>query len=74
MSSVRISQPRLAQEQRWIVALAERIAARWPKTRVLLVSGHTQDAALLGVPSLAFLHKPFSRDELARAVRRVLDV
>jgi len=54
-------------------ALAERIALRWPRVRVLLVSGYANDATLPSGAAAAFLHKPFSRDELARAVRAAID-
>jgi CheY-like chemotaxis protein len=59
------------------VALAERVAAERPHVRVLFISGYTSQVcvpadALNGEPR-AFLQKPFSLDELARAVRDVLD-
>jgi CheY-like chemotaxis protein len=55
--------------------LADRLASVHPETRVLFTSGHTEEAidqhgAL--DDSLAFLHKPFAPDTLARAVRQVL--
>jgi two-component system cell cycle sensor histidine kinase/response regulator CckA len=59
------------------VALAERVVAERPDVRVLFMSGYTSEAcvpegALKGKPC-AFLHKPFSLDVLARAVRELLD-
>jgi len=56
--------------------LAERLAASHAETRVLYMSGYTDDAVVLhGVlaADVAFLQKPFTTDALARAVREVLD-
>ncbi len=56
-------------------ALAERLAATIPDAKVLYVSGYTDDAVLRhGVRSreVAFLQKPFTRADLARAVRAAL--
>jgi PAS domain S-box-containing protein len=56
--------------------VAERVTALRPGTRVLFVSGYTDDAvARHGVQGegLAFLQKPFMPDALARKVREVLD-
>ena len=47
-----------------------------PGLAVLLMSGYVEDDFVRHgvVPDeVAFLHKPFSLDELARAVRKVLD-
>jgi PAS domain S-box-containing protein len=58
------------------VALAEELERQSSRTRVLLVSGYTNDARLeagMRLAALPFLHKPFTRDELARAVRNALD-
>ncbi len=58
-------------------ALAERLASIRPETRVLFMSGHTDDALLRhGVVERgeAFLAKPFAADTLGRKVRQVLDV
>jgi DNA-binding NarL/FixJ family response regulator len=55
--------------------LAERVVSLRPRTRVMFVSGHTQDAiGHHGVldESLVFLHKPFSMEVLATKVREVL--
>jgi PAS domain S-box-containing protein len=56
--------------------LAEQVARRWPHIRVLLVSGYSDDSRGVGpleARGVRFLEKPFSRDELARAVRLALD-
>ncbi len=56
--------------------LAERLSAQRPDTRVLYVSGHTEDAVLShGVQAgeMAFLQKPFRADTLARKIRQLLD-
>jgi PAS domain S-box-containing protein len=57
-------------------ALAERVASLRPATRVLFMSGYTQDAALrsaVGRTGVGFLPKPFAPMELLAAVRRMLD-
>ena len=56
--------------------LAGAVAASRPGTRVLFMSGYTDDVLVhQGVESSAadFLHKPFTLDALARKVREVLD-
>jgi CheY-like chemotaxis protein len=56
--------------------LARRLAESRPDTRVLYVSGYTDDAIVrhgMLEPGLAFLQKPFTPDVLARKVREVLD-
>jgi DNA-binding response OmpR family regulator len=56
--------------------LAERLVAQRPETRVLYVSGYTDEAVVIhGVRAseVAFLQKPFSRKHLIRRVREVLD-
>jgi CheY-like chemotaxis protein len=56
--------------------LARRLAASRPETKVLYVSGYTDDAIVrhgMLDPGLAFLQKPFTPDSLARKVREVLD-
>src|SRR5207244_4922362 len=58
--------------------LSDRIRATTPKTKVLFMSGYTDDAlALHGVlelePELLFLEKPFSPSRLARKVRETID-
>jgi CheY-like chemotaxis protein len=55
--------------------LAEQLAKLRPTTKVLYVSGYTDDAIIQhGVlePGLAFLQKPFTREALARKLREVL--
>jgi CheY-like chemotaxis protein len=56
--------------------LARRLAELRPDTKVLYVSGYTDDAIVrhgMLEPGLAFLQKPFTPDVLARKVREVLD-
>jgi two-component system cell cycle sensor histidine kinase/response regulator CckA len=56
--------------------LVDRFAKLRPKTKVLFMSGYTDDAIVRhGVlrPGTAYLQKPFSPDTLARKVREVLD-
>jgi PAS domain S-box-containing protein len=57
-------------------AVAERIAKLRPRTKVLFVSGYSEDAvARHGVrqPEVAFLQKPFTPSSLAGKVRQMLD-
>jgi PAS domain S-box-containing protein len=56
--------------------LAERLRARLPNLRCLYMSGYTADViAHQGVvaPDVQFVQKPFSAEQLARAVRAALD-
>jgi CheY-like chemotaxis protein len=56
--------------------LARRLAVVRPDTKVLYVSGYTDDAIVhhgMLEPGLNFLQKPFSPATLARRVREVLD-
>jgi PAS domain S-box-containing protein len=57
--------------------LAERLVTTRPETRVLYSSGYADDAVfkygMLG-PDSAFLEKPFTRDDLVRKVREILDL
>jgi two-component system, cell cycle sensor histidine kinase and response regulator CckA len=56
--------------------LAEHMKTTHPRTRVLYMSGYTDDAILRhGVieETAAFMEKPYSPDALARKVREVLD-
>jgi len=56
--------------------LCDQIKRRAPKTRVLLMSGYTDDALVQNgvlTNELAFLEKPFSPGQFARKVREVLD-
>jgi PAS domain S-box-containing protein len=57
-------------------ALAEAVAAERPETKVLFMSGYTDDAIILHrvlEPGMHFLEKPFSPPALARKVREALD-
>jgi len=56
--------------------LAQQLQAKFPGLKRLFVSGYTENViAHHGVlePGVFFLQKPFSKDELACALRRVLD-
>jgi PAS domain S-box-containing protein len=56
--------------------LASRLAPERPETRVLFMSGYTEEAvATHGVfdPGSKFLEKPFTPDSMARKVREMLD-
>ena len=55
--------------------LARTLRRRAPALRVLLMSGYSADALREGqdVPGSEFVPKPFTPDELARRVRRLLD-
>jgi YesN/AraC family two-component response regulator len=57
--------------------LAEKMALLYPDTKVLFMSGYTEHAVTAhGVLEAGtfLLQKPFTRDELARKVREVLDM
>ena len=55
--------------------LAEAVLARWPATRVVFMSGYSQDAIIhdgrLDTGTL-LLSKPFRKKELAQIVRQAL--
>jgi CheY-like chemotaxis protein len=56
--------------------LAERLSSRRPETRILFVSGFTDDTVVRhGVldEGVAFLQKPFTLESLSRTVRQVLE-
>jgi CheY-like chemotaxis protein len=56
--------------------LAERLAITRPETKVLYTSGYIDDTAVRNDvlnPDRAFLEKPFTRDDLVRKVRELLD-
>ena len=56
--------------------LAEQLSTQQPKTKVVYMSGYTEDTFLHQVglpPSTAFLQKPFSPALLARKIRETLD-
>ncbi len=52
-------------------ALADAVAQRWPKTRIVYMSGYTGDAAMDA--GIVLLGKPFDKSELAQTVRHALD-
>lgn len=56
--------------------LAERLISRRPRTKVLYISGYTDDGVVRhGVlqSEIAFLKKPFTQDALTQKVRELLD-
>jgi FixJ family two-component response regulator len=56
--------------------LTQKLTARRPGLKVIYMSGYTDEAIVQhGVlqPGIAFLHKPFTSDVLARKIRDVLD-
>ena len=56
--------------------LAKEIRRRWPRTALLFTSGYTRDVwddTELGPESSNLLAKPFTANDLLRAVRRILD-
>ena len=55
--------------------LAKKVVARRPSTKVLYLSGYTEDAVVTQgalSPGTAFLQKPFTLQNLAKKVREVL--
>jgi len=58
-------------------ALAQRVAERWPRVKIVLTSGfpETNVSETFGAvaPTIRLLSKPYRRDELARAIREALD-
>ena len=57
-------------------ALADEVARRWPKTRIVFMSGYTENAVVhhgrLDADVL-LLSKPFRKAELAEILRQALD-
>jgi FixJ family two-component response regulator len=56
--------------------LADRMKQSRPDTKILFVSGYSDDAiSRQGIlePGFAFLEKPFTAEGLARKIREVLD-
>jgi two-component SAPR family response regulator len=56
--------------------LTSRLIALRPALKVVYMSGYTEETIVHhGVlnPGIAFLHKPFTADGLARKIREVLD-
>jgi len=56
------------------VALAAEAAVRRPGIRVLFMSGYSEDQVEVPAHGVEYLRKPFTPDELAAEVRRVLDI
>jgi PAS domain S-box-containing protein len=57
-------------------ALADEISRRWPGTKVLFMSGYTENAIVHHGridPGVRLLSKPFRKIDLARALREVLE-
>jgi CheY-like chemotaxis protein len=55
--------------------LAQRLAPIRPNMRVLYISGYADHEAVtraLGDPTVAYLHKPFGPNELARKVAEMM--
>ena len=56
--------------------LAAGLQERWPRLKVILMSGYTEDEAVrtgVGAGAIRFLQKPFDMTRLAREVRAALD-
>jgi CheY-like chemotaxis protein len=56
--------------------LAEEAARRWPRMRIVFMSGYTEDAVIHNgrlAPGVLLLGKPFRRAELAQMLRQALD-
>jgi PAS domain S-box-containing protein len=55
--------------------LADQVVQLWPRTRVLLMSGYTENALVRegGLEDVRLLTKPFRKSDLAQAVREALD-
>jgi PAS domain S-box-containing protein len=56
--------------------LAEKMKTRFPATRILYMSGYTDDVVEqhgIAVPQTTFLQKPFTRATISRKVREILD-
>jgi CheY-like chemotaxis protein len=56
--------------------LAQEAAKRWRGLKVLYTTGYTRDAVVHnGVldPGVKLLHKPFTLDALAHAIRKAID-
>ena len=57
-------------------ALADQVALRWPRTRIVFMSGYAEDAIVHGGiidAGVLLLSKPFRKGELAQIARRALD-
>ena len=56
--------------------LAEESARRWPETKIVFMSGYTENAIMREGrldPGTLLLEKPFARRDLAAIVRKALD-
>jgi FixJ family two-component response regulator len=56
--------------------MVERLLAARPDLKVLFISGYTNDEIVrrgVGGGDAAFIHKPFTSQDLMRKVREVLD-
>jgi FixJ family two-component response regulator len=54
--------------------LAEKLRHRLPATRVLFMSGYTDDLMMQrGIPDAALIQKPFASEALLRKIRETLD-
>ncbi len=56
--------------------VGKQLGARFPKLKILYISGYTEDAVAQGGvldPGMSFLQKPFSPSELLSTLRRLLD-
>ncbi|HKO48224.1 MAG TPA: ATP-binding protein [Polyangiaceae bacterium] len=56
--------------------VGKRLAALWPKLRILYISGYSEDTFVRGgvlESGVNFLQKPFSPPDLLRALRRLLE-
>ena len=57
-------------------ALADEVARRWPSTRIVFMSGYTDNALVNRGhidPDVRLLNKPFRKIDLAQMIRRALD-
>jgi PAS domain S-box-containing protein len=57
-------------------ALADEVVRRWPKTRIVFMSGYAENAVLNdGMPDagVRLLSKPFRKSDLAKILRQALD-
>ena len=56
--------------------LADEVGQRWPRTRIVFMSGYAEEAILLGGRGderVLLLNKPFGKRELAQILRQALD-
>lgn len=51
--------------------LADEVTRRWPRTRIVFMSGYTDN--VLGDRKVLLLNKPFRKSDLAQTLRRALD-